>query len=462
MSATRNETGESVHATDSDRLIERGLIGLGGLLLVAYVLGTGLIFPKPDRRIVFGDATHHFVQLRSIVFDRDLHFRNEYVRLYGLRGDEPDTEWIVSEVTPTGHVRNYMPIGPSLLWAPLYLAVTAVLLVSSSLGLVPPPTGYEWGLQLTPGITGVAAATAASIIGWRTARSFADRSSTTIAVVAIWLGSHALYYSLVSPAYSHAPSMLTAAFFFAHWLRTRDEPSVGHLAQAGALAGLAALMRWQDALFLIVPVIETLRWRTSWPRRLQALALTAAAALAVFTPQMAVWTVLYGTPLAMPQGPSFMQWTAPHLAAVLFSDNHGLFTWAPLLLFAVAGLVSFSATRPGLALPIAAVLLAAWYVNAAVADWWAGEAFGARRFLSLTPLFSLGLAHWLGAGTGRRPRPGRTAVAMGLVLGNGLLLLQYQLFMKGLTELSPYPHGWFDMWLVRFVVPFRLLAWWAA
>jgi hypothetical protein len=32
--------------------------------------------------------------------------------------------------------------------------------------------------------------------------------------------------------------------------------------------------------------------------------------------------------------------------------------------------------------------------------------------------------------------------------------------MKGLTTLAPYPRGWFDMWVARFVVPFRLLASW--
>jgi hypothetical protein len=43
---------------------------------------------------------------------------------------------------------------------------------------------------------------------------------------------------------------------------------------------------------------------------------------------------------------------------------------------------------------------------------------------------------------------------------NVLLLLQYQLFMKGLDELAPYPRGVFDMWVARFVVPVRLIVWW--
>jgi hypothetical protein len=47
-----------------------------------------------------------------------------------------------------------------------------------------------------------------------------------------------------------------------------------------------------------------------------------------------------------------------------------------------------------------------------------------------------------------------------LVAANWLLLLQYQLFMKGFADLAPYPSGWFDMWLVRLIVPFRVVARW--
>jgi len=41
---------------------------------------------------------------------------------------------------------------------------------------------------------------------------------------------------------------------------------------------------------------------------------------------------------------------------------------------------------------------------------------------------------------------------------NFLLLVQYQAFIKGLRDLAPYPHGFYAMWIARFVVPFRLAA----
>jgi hypothetical protein len=97
-------------------------------------------------------------------------------------------------------------------------------------------------------------------------------------------------------------------------------------------------MRWQDAVFLLVPGVEALRWGVSPSRRVLGAVAAGAAFVVAFSPQMVVWSVLYGQALAIPQGPSFMQWTSPHLLAVLFSDNHGLFSWAPMLAPAAVGL----------------------------------------------------------------------------------------------------------------------------
>ena len=195
--------------------------------------------------------------------------------------------------------------------------------------------------------------------------------------------------------------------------------------------------------------------------KLAGLAATALAFVAAFLPQMLVWVVLYGRPIALPQGEGFMQWTGPHLVAVLFSDNHGLITWTPLLAVALVGLTRFVTRHTGPGVSIAVVVLLSWYVNAAVADWWGGEAFGARRFLSLFPLFALGLACWLSRDAPGRIRPWKLGLVFVLFAANALLLLQYQLFMKGRGDLAPYPSGWTDMWLTRFFVPLRLLeAWW--
>ena len=135
-----------------------------------------------------------------------------------------------------------------------------------------------------------------------------------------------------------------------------------------------------------------------------------------------------------------------------------------LLVLALVGLLRFVRQTPDIVVPIAFVLTSSWYVNSAVADWWAGEAFGARRFLSLFPLFVLGLGVWLSQGRATPTGVASPRVVLSCVLtaANLLLLLQYQLALKGLEHIGPYPHGVIDMWVMRFIVPLRLLAWWTS
>ena len=98
-------------------------------------------------------------------------------------------------------------------------------------------------------------------------------------------------------------------------------------------------MRWQDAIFALIPALDALTWRAPARTRVLALAAAAGAWLIVFSPQMAVWNALYGQPLAMPQGPSFMQWGTPYLLSVLFSGRYDhLGEYLPMAALLIIGL----------------------------------------------------------------------------------------------------------------------------
>lgn len=436
----------------------RVLAGVGLACAGAYALSLVLL-PKPGGRVVVGDAVHYFVYLRSLVFDRDLHFQNEYFRLYGLDPNAtppPDTEWVYTPLA-TGYTRNLMPIGTAMVWAPIYLCLTVVAWGVHLVGLAPPPDGYGRVFQASAGFSGILAATIGAWLSFVMARGLFGAAVALWATLAVWLGSSAIYYSLVSPTYSHACSMLATSATLCVWWQSQSRRTAGRYALVGALVGAAALVRPQDAVFLMAPLVDALEeWRASrWRDAVLHAAVSGAAAAAVFVPQMIVWTVLYGSPLLVPQGSDFMRWTDPQLVAVLFSSFRGLFTWTPVLLVAVLGLGRLGSGRRHLAIALVAIVALSWYVNASVADWWAGEAFGARRFVSCFPIFVVGcaavMARW-------RDRP--TALVAGValvVLLNTLLLFQYQLFLKGFRDLAPYPdHPW-SLWAERFLVPIRFV-----
>jgi hypothetical protein len=200
------------------------------------------------------------------------------------------------------------------------------------------------------------------------------------------------------------------------------------------------------------PPTAARRWRAA----IVNLLVCGIAALAVFSPQIWVWLVIYGSPIAVPQGSQFMQWTRPSLLLTLFSDNHGLFTWTPLVAVCVIGLVPLWRRWRVLAAGLTAALVASWYVNASVIDWWAGEAYGARRFVSCFPIFVLGFG---ALADGLRARLGRVVTLVSVFVSlNFLLLLQYQTFMHGWTSIAPYPRGIHGLVVARFIVPFKLIA----
>ena len=448
-----------------DQLVVRHtgrIIAALAVVFAAAYSASLVVKPKPDGRIVIGDALHHYVQLRSMVFDRDLHFRNEYVRMYRLAGNEPGTEWVY-EPTPTGHVRNLMPVGPALLWAPLYLAFTALVWCAQLVGSHYPLDGYGRLFQAAAGLSGIASAALGVWFSFRASAAIAGRRPAAWSALVVWLASSAVYYSVISPTYSHAASLLTMGAWWWYFVHTRTRVDLRRYLVLGALAGFAALMRWQDAIVLAVPVVDVaLRIRGGMTPAAAAARVVgcALAALAAFTPQMIVWQTLYGRPLAIPQGGGFMRWGQPALGPVLLSDWHGLFTWTPIVAVAVAGLFLLRRRDTVLFAGTVVFLMLSWYVNAAAADWWAGEAFGARRFVSCVPVFAIGLAALIERWS---PRPAMLVTVAGAAIAHTfLLLVQYQAFMHGLRDVVPYPRGAYNLWLARFEAPFDLLRWWWA
>ena len=395
-------------------------------LLFALTYGASLVvLAKPTGRVVMGDAVHYYVYLRSAVFDGDLDFENEYVRIYQLRGGEFGTEWVY-EPTATGHTRNLMSIGPALAWAPLYLVLTAATWLLHAIGLGAAGDGYGRLFEGSAGVSGALAATIGAYLAYRAAAQLHGARAAIWATLIMWLGSSAIYYSLISPTYSHAISMLAVGIYLLTWLTTRDRQTIGRYALVGFLGGLASLVRWQDAVLLIIPAIDA-AWHmtlaqpsplsgargcrcpsprlqgrqratrvgagegSGFSRALMNLAACGLAATLAFLPQMMVWNTLYGSPFLVPQGEEFMKWTQPALVSVLFSE-HGLISWTPIVAVALAGLVMLWKREPMVAAALGAAMLVSWYTNAAVADWWAGEAYGARRFVSCFPIFTIGLS----------------------------------------------------------------------
>jgi len=177
--------------------------------------------------------------------------------------------------------------------------------------------------------------------------------------------------------------------------------------------------------------------------------MSGALILVVFSPQLLMWKTLYGSFLTIPQGTGFFNWSSPHVLATLFSTRHGLISWHPIFLLGLLGLVPLWKEHREVALVILFVFAGELYVNSAVSNWWADDAFGGRRFVSLIPFLTVPLTVVLT----RMRRRLVAAVLAALVLWNGLSLIQYRLRFVSMSE----PLTIREMTVDRLLVPFRLI-----
>jgi hypothetical protein len=388
-----------------------------GVLVLVAALGVFLsIVFSHDMRIT-SDGVDHFVYLRSVYVDHDLELANDYEAVSPRRES-------VDPTTPLGRTGNLHPVGPALVWSPFYAVADLLCRVTGRA-----PDGHNALYRNAVAIASVVYGWLGLVLLYRTAAPRSGRGPALLAAIGIGFGTFLYWYIAYAPTMAHAPAFGAAALFVWLWLRPMPH-GPWRAALLGAACGLAALMRWPNVLLALLPVVEALsrvRRRAEWPPLVSEGAAFALAALVVFGPQMIVWKLLYGSALTIPQGSSFLA-GAPAIGGVLFSPRHGLFSWSPLLYLGVGGLLLLAAREAWRALAAFVLFVALTRVNAGVADWWGGSAFGARRFDAVLPLFGLGLALALAAiarWARRRPLAVSGAVLALLVLWNVLLAAGY-------------------------------------
>jgi hypothetical protein len=406
--------------------------------------------PAVTTRIYASDEAEYFSYLRSLWFDRDVSFDNEYRYFYehGLSSAAGFHETFLERRTITGRRENFATVGCAILWSPFYAVADVAVRVMGAAGRAVPGDGYSkpyiaavcYGSAVYGFLALVLSAAAA-----RAALGDAGRrpGEEAVAAAAVWLATPLAFYMYVSPPFSHACSAFAVAAFVLAWLRVRRDWSVRGAALLGALAALMTMVREQDAFFAIGPAVD-FAWTlvrslrrapgsASDPlpsfRSLAPAALAGGAAFAVaFLPQALAYLALNGR-----VGPSQlvsrkMYWWAPHGLAVLFSPEHGLLAWTPLVVLALAGLVLWAARPGGSRIVAAAFLLmfaAQVYVSGSVESWSAAGGFGHRRFVGATAVLAVGLcALWRAAAT-RRGRAGLAAVVVLCAWWNVALMIQF-------------------------------------
>jgi hypothetical protein len=435
-----------------------------GLVLTLLFIAS---LPAVTPRIYASDEIEYFSFLRSLWFDHDLSFDNEYRYFYdsGLGRSDLFHQTFLEDTTPTGRRRNFGTIGCAILWAPFYAAGDLVAHGLAAAGYAVATDGYS-----RPYVAAVAIGSAfygflALLLSLRAVRMLVepgrDGPGGLVATLAVWFGTPLLFYMYLTPGFSHAISAFAVAAFVVAWLRVRQRWSPGGMALLGALAALMTIVREQDAFIAGGAVLDYGLSLLSSARRIRAgaattrpeqrvaraivAALVGSATFAVgFLPQALAYLVLNGR-----IGPSQlvsrkMTWTAPHALQVIGSPEHGFLFWTPLAALSMAGLVillferrtgpggprgtagpAWMADRPRIAVCLLLMLLLQVYVAGSVESWQVAGGFGQRRFVGLTVLLVIGLGVLLSRARSTLARVAVTTALVTCVWWNLAMMVQF-------------------------------------
>ena len=376
------------------------------LLLLLWILSLPFLNPW-----VRGDGVGYYAFARapliehSLDFTRDYQFANESFR--GPRIDEnnqPRSEYR----TPTGHLENHFTVGPAIFWMPFLLVAHIGVLLARSLGSSVAADGFSAPYRFTMALATALYGFLGLLLAFRLARQYVEERWALLATLAIWWASSLPVYMYFNPSWSHAHSAFVVALFLWYWHETHSSRSLAQWLVLALITGLMLDVYYANAMVLAVLAIEVTRQyylalrpadpaapnsTLRIPELLLRHSLFATVLLICLLPTLITRYIIYGSPFESGYIPLRQWlWSSPVFFAVLFSSNHGLLAWTPILFFSILGLFIFWRwqRRPGT--PFLAAFFAFYLFISCYPDWAGISSYGNRFFVSLTPLFILGLA----------------------------------------------------------------------
>jgi len=375
------------------------------VLVALFVITLPLINPW-----VRGDGVGYYAFARSMLIEHRLDFAKDWAQAnesFRMRRLDSDGRPTRDQYTVTGQLDNHFSVGPAILWLPFLIAAHAAVNLYDHLGGHVLADGFSRPYRVAMALGTALYGFLAVLISFSLARKYVLERWAFLAAIGIWFGSSLPVYMYFNPSWSHAHSAFVVALFVWYWNRTRGARSWEQWAILGALGGLMMDVYYMNIVPLLIPVLESL---AGYWTRLQQASKEAAVRLflnncifvvtilAAFAPTLITKKIIYGGYFRFGYSERWF-WGSPAFLKVCFSANHGLFSWTPIVILAVAGLFVLRKYDRGLALYSIIVFLAYVYGIGCYENWHGISSYGSRFFLSLSALFILGLAamfDWLG------------------------------------------------------------------
>ncbi len=199
------------------RWLSRGDRVMALALVAAFALG--LVAQLRLGARLQSDGFYYFAYARSLWFDRDVDFTNDY-RLIGI-GDKVH----LFEPTPTGYAQSAWTVGPALVWSPFFAGGHLVARTLADAGHAVTVDGTSYPYRQSIAVAGLFYGLVGLWLCYRLTRVFFSAGLAAAAATVTSAGSFMLWYLVKEPTMTHAPSMAAVAAFLLGWAVTRGRRS---------------------------------------------------------------------------------------------------------------------------------------------------------------------------------------------------------------------------------------------
>jgi hypothetical protein len=464
-------------------------------LLALFVLSLPLMNPW-----VRGDGVGYYAFARAVLIQHNLDFTPDYnaanASFRDARLDENGNPKPVF-VTATNHLENHFTVGPAILWSPFLIVAHVGALAARAFGSNVAADGFSAPYRVAMALGTAVYGFLGLLLAMRIAAKYAGERCAFLGAIAIWWASSLPVYMYFNPSWSHAHSAFAVALFLWYWHETRERRSAMQWCILAAITGLMLNVYYPNAMVLVVLIVEAAqqyfaafrgeRAESSAAREkigatigesgaafrvesggaqsdarnapgiVQLAAnhlLFAVVMIVCLLPTLLSRYVIYGNPFE--SGYVSLKdwaWRSPYFLAVLFSSEHGLLAWTPVIALACIGVVIFALREPRVGGALLGAMLAFYFFIACYPDWAGISSYGNRFFVSLTPIFIVGLSVLLSR-VAKLFRSQRIALAVSSSVIGVLILWNLAFVFQWGTHLVPArgPIVWSEMIHNQFAV----------
>ncbi len=372
------------------------------LALIALFYLISLVYSERARAALDGsDSWGYYVHLPAFLLYHDAGDYSKTIAAWQANypnKPDPRKDAYGIRTTPSGKLAVKYPLGVALLETPFFLAAHVYCLM----GGTHPADGFSGPYTWAIALSSLFFAVLGLFFLFKNLRFHFSEHISLATTATIGLGTNLFFFGTYTPGMSHPVAFCLIAYLLLATRSWHETPTRRNGLMLGFTLGLIALVRTQDLIVALVPLLWGIRkwsdilvrFRFFGEHKTSVGAATLAFLIALL-PQAAYWKFVsgqwwyYGY-----QGEKF-DWAHPHIREGLLGFQNGWLTYTPVMLLALFGLFRLRRYAPALLLPILVSLPLHWWVSYAWWCWMYINGFGSRPMVDAYALLAFPLAAWM-------------------------------------------------------------------